>query len=305
EDHVMAFLTVYPPAIAQNDHLRGIGFGLIAASAWSVYTVASRSAVEAGFSALDLTALRYVVAALVFLPFMLNRGIKDLGGIGWHRGALLALGAGPLFSLFYVYGMSVTPYAHGPVVSPSMVTLASIMLAALVLRETVSVRRAIASVVVLAGLYLVVSNGSNLLIEASPFDLFFVASGVLWAVFTVLLRKWQLDPVLATASVAMISGLVMLPVLLVTADWTHLLDNVLLTGFHAIVQGVVAAGIAVVAFSKAVVLLGASKAGLFPSLVPVIAVILGVPLLDEVPTAVQTVGVALASIGLIMATISK
>ncbi len=301
----MAFLTVYPPAIAQNDHLRGVGFGLIAASAWSFYTVASRSAVEAGFSALDLTAVRYVVAALVFLPFIMNWGIKDLGGIGWYRGALLALGAGPLFSLFYVYGMSVTPYAHGPVISPSVVTLASIGLAALILRETISLSRWIAAAIVVAGLYLVVSNGSNLLVEASPFDLFFVASGVLWAVFTVFLRKWRLDPVLATASVAMISGLVMLPLLVVAADWAHLFDNLLLTGFHAIVQGVVAAGIAVVAFSKSVALLGASKAGLFPSLVPVIAVILGIPLLDEFPTAVQTVGVALASIGLIMATVSK
>ena len=301
----MAFLTLNPPATAQAGHLRGIGFGLIAATAWSFYTVASRSAVEAGFSALDLTALRYVVAALVFLPLLLNRGIKDLGGIGWRRGALLALGAGPLFSMFYVYGMSVTPYAHGPVVSPSVVTLASIALAALILREPVSVNRWIAASVVVAGLYLVVSNGSNLLVEASHFDLFFVASGVLWAVFTVFLRKWQLDPVLATGSVALISGLVMMPALVFAADWAHLLDNLLLTGVHAIIQGVVAAGIAVVAFSKAVSSLGASKAGLFPSLVPVIAVILGVPLLSEIPTAVQAAGVALASIGLIMATIFK
>ena len=301
----MAFLITYPPANTRNDHLRGIGFGLIAASAWSLYTVASRSAVEAGFGALDLTAMRYVVAALVFLPFLIARGIQDLGGIGWRRGALLAIGAGPLFSMFYVYGMSVTPYAHGPVVSPSVVTLASIFLATLILGETVSVRRWIAAAVVVAGLYLVVSNGSNLLVEASPFDLLFVASGMLWAVFAVLLRKWRLDPMLATASVALISGLVMLPVLVFKADWAHLLDNLLLTGVHALIQGVVAAGIAVAAFSKAVSLLGASGAGVFPSLVPVMAVILGIPLLGEVPTAVQTVGVALASIGLVLATGTK
>ncbi|MEO0917426.1 MAG: DMT family transporter [Pseudomonadota bacterium] len=301
----MAFLTTYSAATAHNDQLRGIGYGLIAASAWSVYTVASRSAVEVGFSALDLTAMRYVVAALVFLPLLLNRGIKDLGGIGWHRGALLALGAGPLFSLFYVYGMSVTPYSHGPVVSPSVVTLASIGLAALILRETISASRLIAAIIVVAGLYIVVSNGSNLLAEASPFDLLFVASGVLWAIFTVFLRKWRLDPVLATAAVALISGLLMLPVLVFAADWAHLVDNLALTGFNALIQGVVAAGIAVVAFSKAVTLLGASKAGLFPSLVPVIAVILGIPLLDEVPSVVQTFGVALASLGLVLASTSK
>jgi len=301
----MAYLPTYPRTTFQNNEFLGIGFGLIAASAWSIYTVASRSAVEAGFDALDLTALRYVVAALVFLPLLLKRGLKNLGGVGWRRGALLALGAGPLFSLLYVYGLSVTPYTHGPVVSPSVVTLASIFLAGLILRETITANRWIASAVVVFGLYLVVSNGSNLLVEASPFDLFFVASGVLWAVFTVALRKWQLDPVLATASVAMISGLMMLPVLIFAADWPQLLDNVTLTAFHALIQGVAAAGIAVVAFSKAVSLLGASKAGLFPSLVPVIAVILGIPILDEIPSAVQLAGVAFASIGLILATTSK
>lgn len=301
----MAFLTTYPPTIAQNDQLRGIGFGLLAASAWSFYTVASRSAVEAGYEALDLTALRYVVAALVFLPLLRKHGVKNLGGVGWGRGALLALGAGPLFSVLYVYGLSATPYTHGPVISPSAVTLASILLAAIILGETVSASRWIAAAIVVIGLYLVVSNGSSLLVEASPFDLFFVASGVLWAVFTVFLRKWHLDPVLATASVSVISGLVMLPVLIFAADWPHLLNDLALTGFHAAIQGVVAAGIAVVAFSKAVSLLGASKAGLFPSLVPVIAVILGMPLLNEIPTAVQTAGVALASIGLVIATVSK
>ena len=301
----MSFTSTLPSVASNNSHLRGIGFGLIAASAWSFYTVASRSAVEAGFDAVDLTALRYVVAGLVFLPLLLSRGLKDLGGIGWRRGAALSLGAGPLFSLLYVFGLSVTPYAHGPVVSPSVVTLASILLAAVVLHERVSTSRWVAASVVVLGLYLVVSNGANLLVEASPYDFFFVASGVLWATYTVLLRNWQLDPVLATASVAITSAIVMLPVLVFAADWTQLLDDLLLTGFHAIMQGGVAAGIAVVAFSKAVALLGASKAGLFPSLVPVIAVLLGIPILDEFPSVVQIVGVALASIGLIMATMSK
>ena len=249
--------------------------------------------------------MRYVVAAFIFLLFLLNRRSKDLGGIGWHRGALLALGAGPLFSLFYVYGMSMTPYTHGPVVSPSVVTLASIGLATLIPHETVSLSRWLAAAIVLADMYLFVSNGSNLLAEASPFDLLFVVSGVFWAVFIVALRKWQLNPVLATAAVAVISGLAMLPVLVFAADWAHLTDNRTLTGFHSLVQGLVAAGIAVVAFSKAIALIGASKAGLFPSLVPVIAVILGTPLLDELPSAIQTFGVAVASLGLVLATTSK
>lgn len=40
------------------------------------------------------------------------------------------------------------------------------------------------------------------------------------------------------------------------------------------------------------------SAGVFPSLVPSLAVVLGVPLLDELPTAVQVAGVLLTTVGL-------
>lgn len=290
---------------AARDTMRGFGYGLLASGAWALYSVASRSAVESGFSAVDLTAIRYIVAALVFLPLVLRRGIGDLGGIGWGRGTVLALGAGPIFSLLYVYGLSVTPYTHGPVLSPSTVTLASLLLAALVLRERVSALHLAGAATVIVGLFLVVSAGDNLLEGASPFDLMFIASGFLWAGYTVMLRKWRLDPVLATASVAIVSGIAMLPLLVATGDWDTLTADVAETALHALMQGVVAAGLAVVAFSKAVSLIGASRAGLFPAMVPVLAILLGIPLLDEIPNAVQVMGVLTASAGLILTTLPR
>jgi drug/metabolite transporter (DMT)-like permease len=47
--------------------------------------------------------------------------------------------------------------------------------------------------------------------------------------------------------------------------------------------------------------LGASVASLFMPLIPVFGVLLGVPVLGEVPAAVQWVGIAAVSAGLIMA----
>lgn len=91
------------PAFATPDGklLAGIGFGLVAAAAWSGYSVASRAGVTAGFSAFDLTALRFIVAGLVLLPLLLRRGLRDLTGAICWRGIVLALGAGPLFSGLY------------------------------------------------------------------------------------------------------------------------------------------------------------------------------------------------------------
>ena len=55
------------------------------------------------------------------------------------------------------------------------------------------------------------------------------------------------------------------------------------------------------AYSRAVMLLGAARAALFPSLVPVLAILIGVPLTGEVPDPVQFAGLALVMAGLLAA----
>lgn len=290
------------PAVGTQDGktLAGIGFGLIAAAAWSGYTVASRAGVTAGFSAFDLTALRFIVAGLVLLPFVLRHGLRDLAGIGWWRGIVLALAAGPLFSGLYTYGLGMTPYAHGPVISPSVVTIGTLALGAVVLGERPGLFRLLGAVAVITGLFLVacgeIFTGPER--AMSVYDLMFVASGLLWAGYTVLLRHWGLDPIAATAAVAVVSMIAVGPVYLATADYGRLFADPSMLALHAGMQGVVAAVIAILAFSQAVKLLGASGAGIFPSLVPVLAVLLGIPLLGEWPTNIQTVGIAAATLGL-------
>ena len=280
--------------------LKGAGFGLLAAIAWSAYSVSSRAAVEAGFTAWDLTALRFIVAGVLLLPFVLRCGLATLGGVGWGRGLVLALGAGPLFSAVYTFGLSVTPFAHGPVISPSVVTLGSLGLAVLVLGERPDRLRLVGIGVVIAGLLLVAGDGGGLG-GASVYDLLFLVSGLLWAAYTVLLRLWRVDPIVATAAVAVLSMLAVAPAYAVSADPERLLAAPSSLLFHAAMQGVVAAVVAILAFSKAVAHLGAGTAGVFPSVVPVMAVVLGIPVLDEWPSVPQALGIALATAGLILA----
>ena len=51
-------------------------------------------------------------------------------------------------------------------------------------------------------------------------------------------------------------------------------------------------------YSRAIVLLGAARAALFASLVPVLAILIGVPLTGEVPDTVQWAGLTLVTAGL-------
>jgi drug/metabolite transporter (DMT)-like permease len=64
---------------------------------------------------------------------------------------------------------------------------------------------------------------------------------------------------------------------------------------------VLAGGLAVIAYGKAVTSLGAGRAAIFPALVPAFSLIIGVPVTGEVPTEPQLVGIAIVSIGLVLA----
>lgn len=126
--------------------------------------------------------------------------------------AILALGAGPAFSGLYTYGLSMTPYTHGSVISPSVVTIGALGLAALFLGERIGAWRVLGTITVLAGLVLV-AGGDFLTLEGpafSAYDVLFVGSGLLWASYTVLLRRWRIDPIAATAAVAVVLGMALL-----------------------------------------------------------------------------------------------
>jgi len=81
------------PAVAQ---LAGIGWGMAAAVIWGAYLAFARAGVTGGLAPLDLALLRYGTAGLFALPFL---GWWTLGGVGWRRGLLLTLLAGPAFIL--------------------------------------------------------------------------------------------------------------------------------------------------------------------------------------------------------------
>ena len=283
----------------------GVAFGMAAALAWALYVVGSRFGLSQGFDAWDLTAMRYTVAGLVFLPVVL-RAPGSLAGVGWGRGAVLALCAGPLFALLLAAGFAMTPLAHGATINPAVITLASLGLGAAFLGDRLGASALAGIAFVLVGLVLVAALGGGGPAPgggaSSRFgDLLFVGSGLLWALYTLNLRRWSVPPLAATAAVSVLSLAVVLPAFLLLRGPGHLLANPGAAALQAFVQGGLSGVGGTLAYSLAVRHLGASRAGLFPSLVPALAVLLGIPLLGEWPTPVQAVGVVVATVGLALA----
>ena len=116
-------------------------YGLAAVVTWAAYSAYARAGVNAGLAPFDFVFLRFVTAALIILPWLVRHRPTMLGPVGWGKGLVLALFAGPVFIAFGGCGCVYVPLVHGAVIQPSVITLAATLFAWVVLRETLSANR--------------------------------------------------------------------------------------------------------------------------------------------------------------------
>lgn len=284
----------------------GLLSGATMALAASLSFAAARAGIVGGLDAADLIFARYLFAGAVMLPLLLYWGLPTLAGIGLGRALVLTLLGGAPFALLQTGGYQFAPLAHGAIIAPSTVTIVSTIGAAIFLRERLGRAHLGGAAVVLLGIGLIGWDG---LAQATAHaggqawlgDLLFFASSLLWAGFTLLLRHWRLSALRATAVVAVLSMLVATPVYLLSKGMDHLMALPLATlAFQGVVQGGLQGVITMVAYSQAVVLLGVSRAVLFPAIVPAISVLVGIPIVGEIPGALQVAGLVLVTIGLLI-----
>ena len=311
-------VTVVQPAVAPVLPVSGVrwlgvdtgseAFGIFCGCLLSIAAATSfafaRLGILGGMFASDLTLLRFVVSGLLLFPVLLRYGILSLAGIGWTRGLVLLVTGGPLFILPQAAGYHFAPLAHGGVIAPATVTVASTIMATAFLGERLSRAHVIGASLVLAGIMLIGWHG----LYATPGsqtwigDLLFVGSSLLWACFSVLLRVWRLDAVRAVAVVSVLSALVMVPSYLVWVGLPHLLAVPLASiALQGLIQGVLQGVVGIIGFSHAIRVLGVSRGVLFPAMVPAVSILIGVPILGEIPSVEQVVGVLLATVGMLYA----
>ena len=294
-----------PPLQLWNRTGFGYFCGLTMALGASVSFAAARAGILAGLSADDMIFARHLVAGVVMLPFVLHWGISDLAGIGWKRGAVLLVTGGPLFAMLQTGGYAFAPLAHGAVIAPSTVTILSTIGAGLILREKLTGMHILGAGIVLSGIIVISWQG---FVESTSGestwvgDVLFALSSVLWAGFTLLLRYWRLDAVRASALVAVLSMIVALPVYLAWHGADHVANLPMgALAVQGLMQGLVQGVITLLAYTCSIAILGVSRAVLFPAIVPAISILIGIPLIGEIPSRLQLVGLGLVSAGLLIA----
>jgi drug/metabolite transporter (DMT)-like permease len=276
--------------------LLGVLCGAGAALCWSLGFVAARHGILVGVSPLVLSLHRYVWPGLALIPVLAADGFGDLGGMGWRRGIVITLFGGVPLALWSYYGYVYVPLGHGAIIQPSCAALGGLVLASLILKENLPLRRVIGALAMVAGLVVIGIEALHTMGAQGLFgDLLFVAAGSSFAIFGMLLRLWRI-PAMRAVAVTSVLSLASLPLMLFD------LDNFLAAGLYenlmqAVVQGVFAGAGAIYLFTRAVILLGAGRAALFPALVPPFTLLIGAVTLGEIPSLLQLTGLAIVLIG--------
>jgi len=276
--------------------LLGVLCGAGSALFWAFGFVAARHGVLVGLSPLVSSLHRFIWPGLALLPLVAANGVGDLGGLGWRRGIALTLFGGLPLALWSYAGYLYVPLAHGTIIQPSCAAVGGLLLARLVVKESLPPRRIAGAAIIVVGLAVIGAEALHTMGRHGIVgDLLFVAAGSSFAMFGMLLRLWSIAPMRAAAITSALS-LVGLPILFFSYD------NLVAAGFwenllQAVVQGVFAGPAAIYLFTRAVILLGAGRAALYPSLVPPFSLVVGFLALGEVPSLAQLAGLAIVLIG--------
>lgn len=284
---------------ARSGTVIGVLCGAGAALGWAAGFVAAKHGVSVGFSPPDIAFHRFFWSGLLLIPIAMRGDVVRLGGIGWRHGLILMLLAGPVQAVMAYTGFTLVPLGHGATIQPACAALFGITLATLWLRERISLSRIIGGATIIGGLMVFgVESLATIGGEGVGGDLLFATAGLFWATFGVLLRYWSVSGTRAAAVVGALAVIVFAPVYALVIGFGGLLHMSLYENLiQIVVQGVLAGVLPIFLFARAVILLGAGRAAVFPALVPGFALIVGYLALGAVPSIPQLIGLVVVLIG--------
>jgi drug/metabolite transporter (DMT)-like permease len=287
---------------------RGALLGWAAAFAtvliWALWMVGTRHAVTHSLPPAAIGLLRFGVPALLLAPFWWRAlaRLRDPAGRPAALVALGLLGSGAPFFLTVATGMRYAPAAEIGALLPGTMPLFVALIGWGFLGERIAPARALGFALV--GLGVVLIGGAGLIDlggGAWRGHLLLLAGALQWGIYTHAYRASGLKPLEAAGCVALASVLILLPAgapALAAAAGSGLAGPVLV---QAVLQGLLSGVAGMVLYGVAIDRLGASRAAALSPLGPVLAALLGVPLLGDVPGLVAGLGLAASAAGVALA----
>jgi drug/metabolite transporter (DMT)-like permease len=290
-------VAVSPSKPTTSEYLRGALYAIAAVSMWAGWVVAARLGVKTSLTPWDITAIRFGVAGMILLPYLLKKGfaIDRLGG--WGVAAIMAGGGAPMVLISYI-GLLFAPARHAASLYTGLLPLNVAILAALVLGEAFTVTKRIGLALIVPGaLGIVWSAGAMIGSPQNIGHVLFIGAGMMSAGYFVAMRKGRLNGLHAAAIAAVGSLIAYIPIYVIAtgasladAPWRDV-------AMQAFVQGLLTSVISQVLFGRAVNILGASRSAAFAALSPAITALLAIPILGEWPATIDWIAILLISCG--------
>lgn len=284
--------------LSKKSCLAGLFWAVVAIAVWSGSLVMLRFGVTTNLNAYDLTAIRFGVAAVILAPVIVRRGfaVEQLGAGGL---VLLVSGFGAPYILLVSLALKTAPAAAAGSLNPGVLAVASVFLGWAILGDRVGLVRLFGVAMILAGAAVVPDMTNSVPIGS----LILIGTGIMWAVYALIVRRAGIPALHATAIVAVGSAVLYLPIYLMILPRqivaAPLPDVLAQAGF----QGVLVSVLAVYAFNRSSELLGPIAGAALPALIPLVTVGLGLLVLGEPAGTreMQAAGLTGAGVALILA----
>jgi drug/metabolite transporter (DMT)-like permease len=272
---------------------------------WGTTYIVTKVAIRE-FPPLTLAFLRFLVTALVLLPFAISAGGLKRLPRPLPLGTLVSM-ALTGFVLYYVgfncaleYG-SASQGALIQALLPAAVALAAVI----VLKERISRLRIAGIMLAVCGVALIVAGGKSDSASPNPLlgGLFMLGSVGVWALYTVQTKKvadWE--PTVLLTTIASIGTVLQIPLVVWELAQRPEPLAVTMQGWASVVfLGAVASGFGLLIYNRALQVLDASLMGAYINLVPIVGVLTAVLFLGEALHGWQIVGALLALLGMWLA----
>ena len=255
---------------------------------WTSFILISRASAAHTLQPFDLALLRSLGAGVILLPWGLwlvarqrqqaghSSSFAGFSPLPWGLSLKLGISGGVLFGLFSYSAFFMAPAGHASVFLTGSLPLWSTLVAWIWLHEQIGPRRALALLLILVGDAVVGWNSLRQAFDGSGVwrgDLCFMATAFTWSCYSVMIKRYQVDPVRATIATTVVAFFILVPAYglawsmgwitsaLPQASWAEI-------GFQAFFQGGISVVVSGLSFTQMVRHYGPVRTSMITSVVP-------------------------------------
>ena len=285
-----------------NRKFLGYVAALVTVTIWAAFLVGTRFAVTKNFTVEEILLLRLIPAAIIMLPYMVKLGVMPPGNRLITK-IIFALGASALFPWVLSMGLYYSPASNAGALGPGTLPFWTALIAFLITSEKPNRSRKFGLFVILLGALVIgiVQFETNYGDLTWLGNILFLLGAALWAIYSVIFRQSGIAPLHGLVIGLFWGSLIFVPFLItfgsVKFENTTLHDIAFMVILHSFIIGI----LAMLLFTYAVKKLGAVQTAAFGALTPILALIGGVILLDEIISPSKLSGICLVTAGVLLA----